>query len=121
VVSGPEPGNELERKAQALFEDSIQHLDASTRSKLAQARNRALDEVRTGVQRRWIWAPAGGLAAAAVVAVALWSGGLRLGGETDAPSLEDIDIVADAENLEMLQDVEFYTWLEDAAPDRNSG
>jgi hypothetical protein len=41
----------------------------------------------------------------------MWTGGVRSGGETDALVLEDIDIVADAENLEMLEDVEFYTWL----------
>jgi ferric-dicitrate binding protein FerR (iron transport regulator) len=115
--------DDLENKARALFEASVERLDARTRSKLTQARNRALDEVRKGAaRRRWIWAPAGGLALAAIVAVVMWSGGgLRSGGETDALALEDIDIVADSENLEMLEDVEFYTWLEDAPPDRHSG
>ena len=113
---------ELERKARALFEDNVERLDARTRSRLTQARNRALDEVKKGAaRRRWIWAPAGGLALAAVVSVALWSGGLRSGGDTAPLALEDIDIVADSENLEMLEDVEFYTWLEDATPDRHSG
>ena len=36
-------------------------------------------------------------------------------------ALEDIDIVADSESFEMLEDVEFYTWLQDVAPDRHSG
>jgi ferric-dicitrate binding protein FerR (iron transport regulator) len=113
--------SDLERKARALFEDSVERLDASTRSKLTQARNTAVDELKHGAaRRRWIWAPAGGLAAAAVVVVVMWSGGLRSPGETDALALEDIDIVADSENLDMLEDVEFYTWLEDA-PDRHSG
>ncbi len=116
-----QPG-ELEHRARALFEDSVERLDARTRSKLTQARNRALDEVKKGAaQRRWIWAPAGGFALAAIVAVVMGSGGLRSGADTDALALEDIDIVADSENLEMLEDVEFYTWLEDAAPDRHSG
>ena len=114
--------DDLERKARTLFEDSVERLDARTRSKLTQARNRALDEVKKGAaRRRWIWAPAGGLAAAAVVAVVMWSGGLRSGAETDAVALEDIDIVADSENLDMLEDLEFYTWLEDASPDPHSG
>ena len=33
-----------------------------------------------------------------------------------APSpaaLEDLEIVADSENLELLQDVEFYAWLDE--------
>lgn len=118
-----EPGeSELERKARALFENSVERLDAGTRSKLTQARNRALHEVKKGaLHRRWIWAPAGGVALAAIVAVVLSSGGLRSPPETGALALEDIDIVADSENFEMLQDVEFYMWLEDAPADRNSG
>ena len=113
----------FEDKARALFEDSVERLDARTRSKLTQARNRALDEVRkSSARRRWIWAPAGGFALAAIVAVVMWSGGgLRSGGETDALALEDIDIVADSESFEMLEDVEFYTWLQDVAPDGHSG
>jgi len=114
--------DEFERKARALFEDSVERLDARTRSKLTQARNRALDEVNKGAsRRRWIWAPAGGLALATVVAVVLWSGGLRSGAAPEAGALEDIDIVADSENLDMLEDVEFYTWLEAATPDPHSG
>ncbi|HEY7638504.1 MAG TPA: hypothetical protein VH814_02180 [Steroidobacteraceae bacterium] len=117
-----EPGdNELERKARTLFENSVEQLDARTRSKLTQARNRALDEVKKGAgQRRWIWAPIGGAALAAVAAVVVVSGGLRSGTETGALALEDIDIVADSENLDMLEDVEFYQWL-DVAQDPHSG
>ena len=115
--------SDFEDKARALFEDSVERLDANTRSKLTQARNRALDEVNAGrVRRRWIWAPVGGAAFAAVVAVVMVSGGLRSGSEAGAGAmaLEDIDIVADSENLDMLEDVEFYQWLDDA-PDPHSG
>lgn len=113
--------NEFEHKARALFEDSVERLDARTRSKLTQARNQALDEVKKGaVRRRWIWAPVGGVALAAVVAVVMVSGGLRSSAESGTLALEDIDIVADSDNIEMLEDVEFYMWLEDA-PDPHSG
>jgi hypothetical protein len=122
VVSDQSKQDDLERKARTLFEDSVERLDAHTRSNLTQARNRALDEVKQGApRRRWIWAPAGGLAFAAIVAVVIGSGGLRSGGDSDAVALEDIDIVADSESFEMLEDVEFYTWLQDVAPDRHSG
>lgn len=121
-MSEPSKHEDLESKARALFEDSVQRLDAHTRSKLTQARNRALDEVKQGAtRRRWIWAPAGGLAFAAIVAVVIGSGGLRSAGDTDAAALEDIDIVADSESFEMLEDVEFYTWLQDVTPDGHSG
>jgi hypothetical protein len=110
--------DELERKARELFDDSVERLDAHTRSQLTQARNRALDEVKKGgVRRRWLWAPAGAMALAAIVAVMLSWNGLRSSAEPGASALEDIDIVADSENLDMLEDVEFYMWLDDTAPD----
>ena len=98
-----------------LFEDSVERLDARTRSKLTQARNRALDEVKKGAtRRRWIWAPAGGFALAAVVAVVIVVvAGPARRRRPDAAALEDLDIVADSDNLEMLQDVEFYAWLDE--------
>ena len=108
--------DDLENKARALFEDSVERLDARTRSKLTQARNRALDEVKKGAaRRRWIWAPAGGFALAAVVAVSvvLWSG--RPSPQPGPAALEDLEIVVDSEDLELLQDqdVEFYAWLDE--------
>jgi hypothetical protein len=106
----PEKGD-LERKAQALFDESVERLDGHTRSRLTQARNRAVDELRNGaVRRRWLRGPAG-FAAAMVVgaAVMLWAGVSR----TPAPgAVEDLAIVADTDDLDLLQDVEFYAWLE---------
>lgn len=105
---------DLERKATALFDESVERLDARTRSRLTQARNRAVDELRSGaVRRRWLRGPAG-LAAAMVVgaAVMLWAG---MSGNPSLPGavpLDDLEIVADADDLELLQDVEFYAWLE---------
>ena len=108
--------NDFEERARALFEDSVERLDARTRSKLTQARNRALDEVKKGAaRRRWILAPAGGFALAAVIAVGVvtWSGGPSP--QPGPAALEDLEIVADSEDLELLQDqdVEFYAWLDE--------
>jgi hypothetical protein len=108
--------DEFEDKARALFEDSVERLDARTRSKLTQARNRALDEVKKGAaRRRWIWAPAGGFALAAVVGLGavMWAG--RPSPQPGPTALEDLEIVADSEDLELLrdQDVEFYAWLDE--------
>ncbi len=110
----PEPRQELEQRSRELFENSVDRLDGRTRSRLHQARNVALAELKKGSTRRyWLSAPLGGLAAAALLAVFLLSGR-----ETTAPSrdagvlpLDDFDIVADNDSFEMLQDVEFYSWL----------
>ena len=106
---------EFEKKARELFEESVERLDARTRSKLTQARNRALDEVKKGaVRRRWIWAPAGGFALAAVVAVGIVLSLGRTPAQPAPTALDDLEIVADQENLDLLQDqdVEFYAWLD---------
>ncbi len=103
---------DFQKRAQALFEDSVERLDARTRSRLTQARNRALDEVKQGAKLRWIWAPAGGFAVAVVIAVGvvLWPGRTPQPG---AAAIEDLEIVADSDNLELLRDVEFYAWLDE--------
>ena len=109
-----EGSERLEQRAKALFEESVDRIDARTRSKLTQARYAALDEIKKGsTQWRWLRAPVGGLAAVALVAVVIvtWQG--YRGPSEPAVPLDDFDIVADAENLEMLQDVEFYAWLDE--------
>ena len=99
---------DFEKRAQALFEDSVERLDARTRSQLTQARNRALDEVKQGAVRRWIWAPAGGFALAAVIAVGvvLWPGR----GPQPQSAIDDLEVAAESK---LLEDVEFYAWLDE--------
>lgn len=124
MVNDPTP-DPMEQRSRELFEDSVGRLDARTRSRLNQARQQALNELNKGVTRRyWLTAPLGGLAAAAVVAIVLLNGR-----ESAAPMqeaavlpLDDFDIVADADSLELLQDVEFYSWLAEASgPESNAG
>jgi len=112
---------ELERKSRAAFDESVESLDAATRSRLARARADALDELR---HRRMAWSstwlPAGAAAAAAVVAVMLWQGEER-GPQAINPTfaaLEDLDIVAGDEDLAMFdEDEEFYAWAAGEMPD----
>ncbi|MBM0104427.1 hypothetical protein JM946_06700 [Steroidobacter sp. S1-65] len=113
MVNTPDP---FEERSRALFEASVERLDARTRSRLNQARQRALDELKNGASRRyWLGLPLGGLAAAALIAAVMFRGG----GEPAVPEaatlpLDDFDIVADADSFEMLRDVEFYAWLAEA-------
>ena len=120
MVNTPDP---IEERSRELFDESVERLDARTRSRLNQARQRALEEVKkSSVRRYWLAAPLGGLAAAALIALVL----IRSGGESITPSsdeaamaLDDFDILADADNFELMQDVEFYSWLPDQGD--NSG
>jgi hypothetical protein len=113
---GIDAARDLERQAKALFDASVERLDGRTRSKLTQARYAALEELQASRAQplRRYWAPSAGLAAAAVLAVVIGIN-LRPDGaarDTGLP-LEDFDIVADADNIDMLQDVEFYDWVGD--------
>ena len=106
----------LEDRAKELFDESVESLDGRTRSALNQARHAALAELdgrqRQGAGR--LWGPLSGVAAAALmIAVVFGPVWTTLKPPPDnAMPLEDFDIVADAENLELLEDLDFYAWLD---------
>lgn len=106
---------ELERKSRAAFDESVEGLDAETRSKLARARARALGGYRERrINLRSAWVPAGVAATAALASALLLLG--DDGPATSPPALaaiEDLDIMAGGEDLAMFEeDVEFYAWAE---------
>ena len=106
----------FEQRTKQLFDDGVTGLDAATRSRLTRARHKALKELAPAKARwRWSFVPAGGVAAAAVLAVLLFvhprpqtEAGLQ------ASSLSDLEILFGEEDLQMLdEDIEFYGWLEE--------
>ena len=127
-VQAPDPEgsrSEFERRTQATLEQSIAQLDGRTRSRLNQARQRALEahaaRSRSPFARlfgnRGLFAPVGAVAAAAVLAVVLWTGrpgvdapGIAMGDGVAA--VEDLDLLADNDALELARggDPEFYEW-----------
>ncbi|MBL8267637.1 hypothetical protein [Steroidobacter sp.] len=111
----------FEERSREVFENSVERLDARTRSRLNQARQHALEEMKKGSTRRyWLAAPLGGLAAAALIAMIMIRTGAPTATQAEAEiTLDDMDIVADGDNFELLQDVEFYSWLADDSS--NSG
>lgn len=123
MVSDPTP-DPLEQRSRELFKGSVERLDARTRSRLNQARQRALTELnRSSTRRYWLAAPLGGLAAAAVVAIMLLTSGRPVTSSQGSAALplDDFDIVADGDSLELLRDVEFYSWLAEASgPESNN-
>ena len=107
---------ELERRTKRVFDDSVAALDAATRSRLTQARQRALDE-RTSMRNRG-WRsplmPAGAVAATALVAwLVVWQSPPASDAVSGTP-LADLEILLGEEDLEMLdEELEFYGWLEE--------
>ena len=114
-----EPVSEFERNAQALLKESVQRIDARTRSRLNQARQAALEAAQAPRRSPWrgftLMPAAGAAAAALLVAVTLWH---REPG-SDLPVLaqqqaavEDMDLLTDSEGLELMEggDGSFYEW-----------
>ncbi len=99
-------------QAKELFDDSVERLDAATLSQLNQRRQAALAEVANKDSRvHWgRWLPAAGVTAAAVVAVVMMQGPAVVGPEVDEAT--DFEILLSEDNLEMIEDLEFYAWLE---------
>ena len=113
---------QLQKQAKALFDSSVEELDAATLSRLNQGRHTALAELhRPGLVTWGRWAPAAGVAAAAVVAVVMINGP---GGEVavnGAVTASDFEMLLEADSLEMLEDLEFYSLLDAVDEESNVG
>ncbi|MEM8815332.1 MAG: hypothetical protein AAGE85_05865 [Pseudomonadota bacterium] len=109
--------HKLEENAKRLFDESVDRLDAGRLSQLNRARHRALDELdRAPVHAVWRRVlPASGVAAAAVLVTVLV---LRTGEPVveipavPAAAATDFEILVNEDSLEMLEELEFYSWLE---------
>jgi hypothetical protein len=108
--------NEFEKRTQEVLEESAGRLDGRTRSRLTQARHAALAQLERPVRSVWrSYVPAGSVAAVAVLGVVLWSG---RGVEdrrvvASASPVEDIELLADADASDFVddgEDLEFYEW-----------
>jgi hypothetical protein len=107
--------SDLERRTKRTFDASVAALDAATRSRLTQARYRALEERKTGRGRGWRWSviPVGTVAAALVVWFTVGQSPPTTDAVASAP-LDDLEILLGDEDLEMLdEELEFYGWLEE--------
>ena len=114
-----EPVTEFERNARAVLEESVLRIDARTRSRLNQARHAALEAAaapRRGFWHSFTLMPAAGAAAAVLlVAVTLWhrqpAGELPVLAAQPAAA-EDMDLLTDAEGLDLMEggDGSFYEW-----------
>ncbi len=101
---------QLVREAQEAFDASVDGLDAATLSRLNRGRQAALSELARPGQEWLRWLPATGVAAAVLLVMIT----LRGPGDVDriiAPAA-DLDILLSDESIEMLEDLEFYSWLD---------
>jgi hypothetical protein len=119
VSESRETESYLERRAKQLFDASVADLDGPTRAKLAQARNHALERglrgpslMPTFLAPRWVTALSA--AALAVVAVlVVWRGGGVPEQQVEMATLSDLELLLAEDEFEMLEELEFYAWLEE--------
>ncbi|MCH7820422.1 MAG: hypothetical protein IIA07_00275 [Proteobacteria bacterium] len=103
-------------QAKDQFDDSVDRLDAAALSRLNRARHEALDELRRPSSvGQWVrWMPATGIAAAVLVTVMVMRGPNSVDVIVEPVAVSDFELLLDNENLEMLEDLEFYSWLDSA-------
>lgn len=118
----------LQARARAEFEASVDGLDAATRSRLNQARQRALAELRDeahSARGLRLWRPALALGAAALLAVLLWRApDPTVPSDSAAAELafDEIVFATDSEDLDLArEDLDFYAFVADAAQRNGNG
>jgi len=115
VNNDPGKTRKVENQAKQLFDDSVEGLDAATLSRLNQGRHRALNELQqsSGIARMRRWAPATGIAAAALVAVLLLRGPAGIDETAAALTASDFEMLLQEDSIEMFEDLEFYALLDE--------
>jgi len=121
------PLTEFERQSRLVLEESVLRIDGRVRSRLNQARHAAVEAAATR-HRPVFWkffslvpTTAGAVAAALVVTMVLWHQGANLESTVadngQQHTMEDMDLLADGEALDMVQDGDgsgsFYEWAAD--------
>ena len=104
--------DEFEKRTKEVLEESTARLDGRTRSRLTQARHAALAELARPERHWWrSYVPAGAAAAVAVLAVVMWSG--LPPAQMSVSPVDDLELLADAEAQDFIddgEDLEFYEW-----------
>lgn len=109
---------EFSDQAKELFDGSVERLDAATLSRLNQGRHKALEELRRPAIAQWgRWVPAAGVAAAAAIAVVMMNGTTVTVPASEPVTASDFEMLLDADSLEMLEDLEFFSLLDAVDPE----
>jgi hypothetical protein len=110
---------DFERLSRQALEESVLRIDGRVRSRLNQARQAAVEAASTRrrplFSRFFTLVPTAGAAAAAVlVTMVLWHRGPQIELPVDSVHPVDLELLADGEGLDLLQDGDgsgsFYEW-----------
>ena len=96
--------------AKQHLDESAEHLPQETASRLRAARYEALHHSHKQALS-WGWPAWGGLATTCLVILSLslwWNGPTN---EILIPAVEDLDLLASTEPLDLYEELDFYDWL----------
>ena len=115
------PDEQLSKRAKEVFDESVEKLDGATLSKLTRSRHEALAELARPARHQWSrWMPATGVAAAVLVAVMVMQSPSDVENLVEPATVTDMEILLGEDSIEMLEDLEFYSWLDLAELDMES-
>jgi hypothetical protein len=110
----PDP-NGIEARSKTVFDTSVSELNGNVRSRLTQARHAAVAELERGKRPVWqrMLVPASGLAATAIIAALVFMPDMHRAGPVGPALADDMPLLLDSDNMDMLENLEFYAWLDD--------
>jgi negative regulator of sigma E activity len=104
---------DFENRTREVLEESTARLDGRTLSRLTRARHAALAQLDQPARHWWrSYVPAGAAAAMAVLAVVMWTNPNSPDRPLASP-VDDIELLADADAPDFVddgEDLEFYEW-----------
>jgi hypothetical protein len=110
------PGNEsFEERVKADLRKIVADTSPQLRARIAAITTTAIDAAQRRAARRWLptLVPVGGVAALAVVAVAVQMLKQPAAPEKLAPiPAGDVALLLNVDNLDLLEQMEFYLWLD---------
>lgn len=98
-------------KIRQMLDNSTEELDTDISRRLRLARYRALENYE---EKHSYWKPAGGFALASMllVAIGVWQFGGHERGNGMAQAMDDLELIASSDSLQLYEDLEFYQWLD---------
>lgn len=117
---GTDRDKPLQHAIQKALNTRVDSLDAHSLSRLNRARQQALRNTRTITHRGPVLA-FGASAAVAILALALWQSPSPLEPlpTIDEPVFSELELQSMGEDLELVEELDFYFWLDQARHDQD--
>lgn len=116
-----EQRDSFETKMKKTFDESVDALDGATLSKLNKGRHAALAELQQPRKQWSRWMPATGAVAAILVAVVMLQTPSAIDDVAALSTVTDMEILLGEDSIEMLEELEFYAWIDIAESEDDVG